>query len=451
MFVFNLADRMLKACVLLQSHLDSYKVAANSTEKDFLDLTHRSLDIFVDKLKEKRTLLLRRNLTRAASVVASLKSFTEEQIEFVHKCLQKDEYYTEVLLTEDDQSVLLVSTCLNYQLLLRRTENLSKTIAWHMKRRDTEHCCAGLLQLLMRCFETVDESANSANECHNLVDICLGPIESSSSGALFHIEKLLKVTQQLQAIYDPILQLRIVNNSINAITIEKIQSIVEDCEVLGDGVDASIGLLEQASQNMPTYASAVKGIQIDTASVGAELEDTVDSLRSHLAKARAYMERIEEVAKMVESKVCMPYKKQTWNTSDIRESVDDHLGNGDGEWGDDPSCQCKVEAIRDISSAYKAAQCPSRRYFNVLLHGSGYEVDLPEGPLLVVELKSVPRIYQTPAPTTALDCETHFAQSNEIDQTEASSQWLEWSTESTSGLKRISSFTFFSLGLAFTM
>lgn len=73
----------------------------------------------------------------------------------------------------------------------------------------------------------MDENAISANKCHNLVDVCLGPIESSSSGALFHVETLLKVTQQLQATYDSTLQLRIVNNSINAITIEKIQSVVE--------------------------------------------------------------------------------------------------------------------------------------------------------------------------------------------------------------------------------
>lgn len=67
-----------------------------------------------------------------------------------------------------------------------------------------------------------------------------------------------------------------------------------------------------------------------------------------------------------------------------------------------------------ISSVYQAAQYPSRKHFNVLLHGSGYELDLPEGPLLVVELKSVPRLHQTPAPSTALDHQTYSSQSSEF-------------------------------------
>ncbi|KAL5970663.1 hypothetical protein TSMEX_001604 [Taenia solium] len=294
------------------------------------------------------------------------------------------------------------------------------------------------------CIQSVDK-------CHNLVDVCLGPIDSSSSGVLFHIEKLLKITQQLQEIYDPILQLRIVNASINAITIEKIQSVVEDCEILGSDVDESTGLLEQTNQNVHSYVSAVKRRPIDASFKGSELEDVVNSLRSNLDKARNYMERIEEEAKLVESQVCMPYKKQIWNASDVKESVGDHLRYGDRTWDDDPSCRCKVEALRDISSAYQAAQYPSRKYFNVLLHGSGYEPDLPEGPLLVVELKSVPRIHRTPAPATALDQQTYVPQSNEMDQTVVSTQWLEWSMESTSGLERLSTFILFSWGLTFSM
>ncbi|VDD81236.1 unnamed protein product [Mesocestoides corti] len=42
---------------------------------------------------------------------------------------------------------------------------------------------------------------------------------------------------------------------------------------------------------------------------------------------------------------------------------------------------------QEVSSAYHAAQNPERRIFDVLLHGSGYEPDLPESPLLTTEPK----------------------------------------------------------------
>lgn len=75
---------------------------------------------------EKKTSLLRLNLTRPALIIANLKSFTDEQVNFVYNCLHINEYYTEALLAEDDLLVLPMSTCLNYQLLLRRIENLYK-------------------------------------------------------------------------------------------------------------------------------------------------------------------------------------------------------------------------------------------------------------------------------------------------------------------------------------
>lgn len=88
--------------------------------------------------------------------------------------------------------------------------------------------------------------------------------------------------------------------------------------MLGDGVHEPTGLLEQTNQDAPSCMSAVKGRPIDTSFVRAELEDIVSSLRSHLDKARDYMERIEEVAKLVKSQVCMPYEKQIWDTSDAK-------------------------------------------------------------------------------------------------------------------------------------
>ncbi|CDS37070.1 conserved hypothetical protein [Echinococcus multilocularis] len=350
-----------------------------------------------------------------------------------------------------------MSTCLNYQLLLRRIENYSKTVAWHIKRRDPEHCYVGLLQLSLRCFNTMDANARSqnctpsVNRCHNLVDICLGPIDSSSSMALFHFGKLLKITKQLQAIYDPVLQLRIVNESIDAITIEKTQNVLEDCAILKDGVDMSTNRLEQTERDIRSYVSTLIKRPIDASLVKSKLEDVVNTLRSHLDKVREYLERIEEVAKFVESHVCIPYKKQKRIAPDIKESAGEHLSKEGQAWDEDSSSECEVEALRDISSAYRAAQHSNRKFFNFLLHGSGYEPDLPEGPLLAVELKSAPRIRQTPSPAASPNQRMHFNESEETGQTKLSSQLPEWSTKSTSGLKRLRSFTLLSLGLTFAM
>lgn len=105
---------------------------------------------------------------------------------------------------------------------------------WHIKRQNPFYCHRGLLQLYSKCT-TIKEgvqnlpntSSQFGNNCHNLIDICLGPAQSHSDFALYHVEKLTTITHQLQEIFDPHPLLKFSKESTEALTVEKVQNTIE--------------------------------------------------------------------------------------------------------------------------------------------------------------------------------------------------------------------------------
>lgn len=72
------------------------------------------------------TTIFRRNLTRVALLSTSLTSFSKEEFALVRNCLHSSDYFKDSLLTDEYDSVVLMTACLNFQLLLRRMDSYLK-------------------------------------------------------------------------------------------------------------------------------------------------------------------------------------------------------------------------------------------------------------------------------------------------------------------------------------
>uniref|UniRef100_A0A5K3EW35 PCI domain-containing protein n=1 Tax=Mesocestoides corti TaxID=53468 RepID=A0A5K3EW35_MESCO len=346
---------------------------------------------------EKMIYILKRNLTRPAFVISGSNFLDEEKRTFVYKCLHLDDYCADLLVVQDGETARITSTCLEYQMLVKRLENYSKTLAWHIKRRDPKQCQAALLKLHLRC-SGVDGGAEKAlncselsNNCHNLVDICLGPVDSYSEGTYFHAGMLENVTKQLQVLYDPASQMNFMNSSVGAITMENILVLSEDCEMLRGDVETS-DVLESMKLELEFFKDAVRHNSKISTAKQAEAQNILLKMRLPLERVRKTMKKIEQRAEFVDDQICKLCSKPSQSSEFSKNLAKKESNDGRFVRNDDPDQYRvksgeRIEAHRNVSSAYHAAQNPERRIFDVLLHGSGYEPDLPESPLLTTEPK----------------------------------------------------------------
>uniref|UniRef100_A0A0R3SKX6 DHC_N1 domain-containing protein n=1 Tax=Hymenolepis diminuta TaxID=6216 RepID=A0A0R3SKX6_HYMDI len=73
--------------------------------------------------------------------------------------------------------------------------------------------------------EFQDFSSLFGTNCHNLIDICLGPVDFYSDVAIYKNEELAHVARLVKEVFDPNPVLKYVNDSMESLTMEIIQGI----------------------------------------------------------------------------------------------------------------------------------------------------------------------------------------------------------------------------------
>ncbi|KAM7543129.1 hypothetical protein Aperf_G00000008679 [Anoplocephala perfoliata] len=273
-------------------------------------------------------------------------------------------------------------------------------MAWHIERQNPLSCHRGLLELYSKCTAIKEgerdmpcTSSRFRNNCHNLIEICLGPVKSHSDFALYHVDKLANINRQLQEIFDPIPLLKFVKESIEVITVERIQNVIEECKLMGDGLISSVDFQDQFDVRSDVLFSKVFQPIKDVSLVEEELHHVLENLTINLIKARENLKKIEEVTKLVDVQICELPKKWIRNQSEVKKPRGELFGAQNLETDDcmdqhQDDIKYDVEAICDTSSAYHAVEYEDRSSLNYLIHGSGYALNLKKGPLLVAKFKS---------------------------------------------------------------
>ncbi|KAM3186739.1 hypothetical protein ACTXT7_003709 [Hymenolepis weldensis] len=111
-------------------------------------------------------------------------------------------------------------------------------IEWHITHRNPTLCHRGLLLLQSKCLTTnitmndynveaefQDLSSMFGTNCHNLIDICLGPVDFYSDVAIYENEELAHVARLVEEVFNPNPVLKYVNDSMESLTMETIQGI----------------------------------------------------------------------------------------------------------------------------------------------------------------------------------------------------------------------------------
>ncbi|KAM3171719.1 hypothetical protein ACTXT7_016046 [Hymenolepis weldensis] len=197
----------------------------------------------------------------------------------------------------------------------------------------------------------------------------------------------------------------------------------EQCEVMAEIPDQPIKELEN---NCLELEKPTKGI-LD---VQGELDSLMKNIEINLNKARKYIKRIEDIADFVDSQICEPPKKKVRNAFEVKhthggiphsqtqtvarsapatlgpvipsspslqgkpifdfeeEEENEDLAQDDEEDG----LIYHVEAIRDISSAYRDAQYEGKKALMNVMNGNAIELIFDERPLMVLKLKSAKSI-----------------------------------------------------------
>lgn len=110
----------------------------------------------------------------------------------------------------------------------------------HIKRMNSLLCHRGILLLQSKCtkyntlvdpFEDYYDSDFHASSgiydenCHDLIDICLGPVNFYSEEIWEDIEEMVRVVRGLKGIFEPQIPLNFAADALNSITRESIQEL----------------------------------------------------------------------------------------------------------------------------------------------------------------------------------------------------------------------------------
>ncbi|VDO03280.1 unnamed protein product [Rodentolepis nana] len=320
-------------------------------------------------------------------------------------------------------------------------------------------CHRGLLLLHSKCFiinSTVnnyyveadfqDPSSLFGTNCHNLVDICLGPVDFYSDVAIYESQELDHVAHLIKEVINPNPVLKYVDDSLGSITMTTINEIEEQCQVVAEIPDQPIVELDDNFLELEKPTIGISDLE-------RELDSLMKNTKIYLDKAREYMKKIEEIADFVDSQICDPPKKKIRNAFeaeepifDFEEEVEDE-DSAEGEQED--SLIYHVEAIRDISSAYRDAGHEIKNAFMNLMVGKPYAKILDERPLMVPKLKSAKSI-QGLRPQF-INTILYSTVSNNAENMEIGSHWLDAPTISSTSKLKLCRFVLLPLGLLFIM